>query len=405
MVRIVFASQYFWPEILSPQHIYENARGLVSRGHEVAILTAFPNRPAGIIEEPYKGKLFLTESKNGLRFVRTYVYAAPTKRILRRLLGEMSFALSSLLGGFSVNGCDAVISISPPFTNALSSCIISRVKRVPFIFWLNDLHPETAIQLGVLRNKLLIRLATALELFLYQKAERVVVATRGIGENIIARGVPREKVEFIPTGVDTTLFDPSKVKASIRDELGLGERFLVLYAGTIGFLQDISTIVEAARILSDHDQVAFLLVGEGPEKERMVELTKKYSLNNVLFVGTQPRERLPSFIGAADLVVASLKKWKLFESALPTKLFEAMAMEVPVVCAIAGEAAKMMEESGAGVCVEPGNPDEMARAILGLSNDRNALSRKGRRARQYVEKHYSRSETVEQIERMLTGLR
>lgn len=404
-MRVVIASQYFWPEILSPQHIYENARGLAGRGHEVAILTAFPNRPAGIIEEPYKGKLFLTESKNGLRFVRTYIYAAPTKRILRRLLGEISFALSSLIGGVSINGCDAVISISPPFTNALSSCIISRVKRVPFIFWLNDLHPETAIQLGVLRSKLLIRLATSLELFLYRKADKVVVATRGIGENIIARGVPPEKVEFIPTGVDTSLFDPSKVKTSIRDELGLGDKFLVLYAGTIGFLQDISTIVEAARILSDNDQVVFLLVGEGPEKERMLELTKKYSLSNVLFVGTQPRQRLPSFIAGADVVVASLKRWRLFESALPTKLFEAMAMEVPIVCAISGEAKEMMEESGAGVCVEPGNPAEMARAISGLFNDRNALSRRGTRAREYVEKHYSRSDTVEQIERMLSSLR
>ncbi|MFQ5905670.1 MAG: glycosyltransferase family 4 protein [bacterium] len=403
-MRIVFASQYFWPEVLSPQHIYENARGLAGRGHEVTILTAFPNRPSGVIPERYKGKFFLTERNNGLRFVRTYVYAAPTKRLFRRLLGEVSFALSSLLGGFAIGRCDAIISISPPFTNALSSCILSRMKRAPFIFWLNDLHPETAIQLGVLRNRFLIRMLTFLELFLYRKAEKVVVATKGIGENIIGRGVPRAKVEFIPTGVDTSLFDPSKRRDSIRNELKLEDRFLVLYAGTIGFLQDIVTIIEAARILRDNDQIVFLLVGGGPEKERMAQLSKDYSLENVLFVEIQPRHRLPSFIAAADVVVASLKKWKLFRGALPTKLFEAMAMGVPVICAISGEAEEMIEESGAGVCVEPQNPEEMAKAILRLFGEASTNRSKGEKARDYVEKHYSRSKTVAQVEQMLAGL-
>lgn len=403
-MRIVFVSQYFWPEMLSPQHIYENARGLVRRGHEVTILTAFPNRPSGVILEQYRGKFFLTERKNGLRFVRTYIYAAPTKRIFRRLLGEISFVLSCLLGSFAIDNCDAVVSISPPFPTALSSFILSRMKRAPFIFWLNDLHPETAIQLGVLKNRLLIKMLTSLELFLYKKAKKVVVATKGIGENIIGRGVPRAKVEFIPTGVDTALFDPTESRDSIRNELGLEDKFLVLYAGTIGFLQDIATIIETARILRNNDRIIFLLVGDGPQRERMVQLSKSYSLENVLFVDTQPRSRLPSYIAAADVVLASLKKWKLFEGALPTKLFEAMAMGVPVVCAISGEAKEMIRKSDAGICVEPENPEEMSEAILELFNDPSARRRKGERARKYVANHYSRSKTICQIEQMLTGL-
>lgn len=404
IMKIVFVSQYFWPENLSPQHIYENACGLASRGHEVTILTAFPNRPSGIVHEPYRGKFFLTEKRNGLKFVRTYIYAAPTKHFVRRLVGEISFALSSLLGTFAIDNCDAMINISAPFTNALFSLVLSRMKRAPFIFWLNDLHLDAAIQLGALKNGLLIKTMTSLESFLFKKAEKVVVATRGIGEIIIGRGVPRAKVEFIPTGVDTTLFDPSKSRDNVRNELGLRDKFLVLYAGTIGFLQDITTIIEAARILRNNDRIMFLIVGDGPEKERMVQLSESYSLRNVIFVEAQPRHRLPSFIAAADVAVAPLKKWKLFEGALPTKLFETMAVGVPIVCAISGEAKDMIEESDAGICVEPENPDEMAKAIMTLFNDPSERRMRGRKAREHVEKHYSRSKTVSQIEQMLKSL-
>jgi len=401
-MNVLFLTHYFPPEIGAPQtRLFELGRRLVGRGHRVTVLTGFPNYPTGVIPETYRGRLFQREDMAGMRVVRAWIYATPNRGFFRRLLNHLSLTFSSIPASLGVKSVDVVVIESPPLFLGIAGYIISRLKRAPYVFNVADLWPETAVALGALNNPLLVRMAEKLEWFLYRRAARVATVTRGIRHILMERGLTEDRVVLLTNGVDTDYFHPEIDPTPAIQQLGLDERTTVAYAGTHGMAQGLETLIEAARLLKDEAGIRFVMVGEGAEKSTLVARTNRYDLKNLDFFPNQPQSFMPHLWAAVGIAVVSLRKLEIFHSALPSKLFEIMAMERPVVLAAEGEARELVLEAEAGIVVEPENPTELAEAILYLAGDAEARQRYGRNGRRYVQAHFSREHLTDVLETVL----
>jgi colanic acid biosynthesis glycosyl transferase WcaI len=410
IMRILYLSQYFPPEVGATQtRAYEMARGLVQAGHNVTMVVEMPNHPSGVIPPAYKGKRYERTNLDGIDVIRVWVKASPVKTFRTRLAFYLSYMVSATLAGFFLarGRYDLIYATSPPLFVGAAALALSALRRTPLVFEVRDLWPESAVILGELKNPRAIALAERLERACYRRARRIVVVTQGIQRRLFERGLPADKLTFIPNGANTDLFQPqTEAGAALREELGLGDAFVVLYAGIIGLAQGFETVLEAARSLQgagDLD-VRFVLVGEGPVKEEMMALAQDYGLINTLFHSEISRERVPAFLSAADVALVPLRKLDLFKGALPSKMFDAWAAGCPTLVSIEGEAQQVLEEAGAGRFVEPENPQALVRAIRVLATDRAACREMGIRGRAFVEIHYSRQAQARQLERVLRTL-
>jgi colanic acid biosynthesis glycosyl transferase WcaI len=406
MKHILFVTPYYPPEIAPPAiRISETAQQLVKRGYQVTILTTFPNFPSGIVPAEYRGHIIRREVLNGVRIVRVWSYITPNKGFLRRILGQLSFGcIAPLLGWKDVGHPDVIIVESPPLFDAIAARILARGKLCPFIFTVADLWPESAIQLGVLRNRIFIRLSKWLEWSTYQKAGLVWAITGGIHDSLIKRGLSTDRVFQLTNGVDIRNFRPIS-QTLARTESGWDNRFTVLYAGTHGLAQGLFTVLEAASKVQDHLDIHFVFVGEGAVKADLIAQARKWNLKNVSFLDPQPHERMPLLIAAADACVVPLRKVPLFEGALPSKMHEIMACARPILLGIDGEARQLVEqEAGAAMYVEPENPDALVSAIQYLYKHPEVVDILGRRGRTFVEAHFDREKLVEALEVQLDTL-
>ena len=400
MRQILFVTPYYPPEKTPPAiRISEMAQQLVARGHKVTVLTTFPNFPSGIIPSEYQGRTIQCEVCNGVRIVRVWSYITPNKGFFRRILGQLSFGwIAPLLGWKRVGRPDIIIVESPPLFDAFAARLLAWGKRCPYIFTVADLWPESAVQLAMLRNPVLIRLACWLEWSTYRRAGRVWAITQGIRDILIQRGLAPEHVFLLTNGVDTSKFRPLPL-ARARAELGWENRFTVLYAGTHGVSQGLHTVLEAARIMQDDTDVRFVFVGDGAEKAGLVSQAQKWRLENVSFLGLQPHDRMPLLLAAANACVVPLRKVPLFEGALPSKLYEIMACARPILLGIDGEARRLAEqEAGAAIYVEPENPEDLVSAILYLRKHDEVAEILGRRGRTFVEARFDREKLTEALE-------
>jgi glycosyltransferase involved in cell wall biosynthesis len=392
-VRIAFVSHYFHPEVGAAQtRILETARLLRARGHRVTVLTGMPNYPDGIIPAPYRRRVRMIESLEGVRVVRTAVYPAPNRGFGRRLLNHASFAVTSILGACAVGKVDVVVAETPPLFSAVASVPIARMLGARLLLNVADLWPESAVQLGMLKNRRAIQLAEALERFAYDHADTVTVPTPGMRTILFGRGYGVNKVKLLPNAVDVDRF-------AVVPPPG-GERRRALYCGTVGLAQGVGTLLEAARLLEEQDSsVELEIVGDGAERDALEAWTQRAGLTRVRFVGRVSREEVPRRVAAADITVMTLRDVPLFEDALPTKLLEYMAAGRPVVASATGQAARMVEEVGAGIPCPPEDPTALAAAINRLAEDKELAWAMGRRGRQHVEERLSRRTMVEQLER------
>jgi len=387
MSHILFISPYYPPEsCAAPACVGETATRLVKQGHQVTVLTTFPNYPTGIFPQEYRGHLLQQEMRDGVRVVRVWSWVSPNKRFLHRIKWYLSFAfLAPLIGGEKVGRPDIIIVQSPPLFDAIAVRILAWWKRCPFIFMVSDLWPEQAIQLGVLRNRLLIRLSEWLEWSTYRRAALVWVVTQWIRDQLIQRGLASERVLLLTNGVDTTTFHPLP-QAQARAELGWDDRFTVLYVGTHGVTHGLMTIIDAAEHIGDHDDIHFVLVGEGSDKDEMVAQAQRLGLTNITFMDVVPHSLVPMLLAAGDVCLAHVRKASITEGILPIKMFEAMACARPIVLAVDGEARRIAEqEAGAAIFVEPENATALADAILRLHEHPDLASSLGSRGRAYVE--------------------
>jgi glycosyltransferase involved in cell wall biosynthesis len=389
MTHILFISRYYPPEqAAAAVCVHEFARHLVASGHQVTVLTTVPNYPTGIVPSHYRRKQVYEEWLDGIRVVRVWSYTCANTGFGRRILSQLSFALlAPALGGHAARRADIIIAGSPPLFNAIAARFLAWRWHLPYIFWVADLWPESAVQLGVLRNRLLIRLAEWLEWSTYRHSRLVWTVTRGMYETLLFRGLSTQKMLFLPNGVNTTTFCPMPQQEA-RLALGWDRRFTVLYAGTHGLSHGLTTLLKAASLLRKRSDIRFVLVGDGAEKARLMALARQHSLTNVTFLDPVPHKDVPQLLSAADVCLAHTRKLSLFEGMLPIKMYEAMACARPLILALNGEARYLVEQAEAALVVEPENASALASAILRLYTDRDEAALLGQHGRAYVQAHF-----------------
>lgn len=389
-LRIVLLTHYFPPEVGAPQaRLFELAKRAASAGHRVTVVTGFPNYPTGVIPAEYRGRFRMEEVLDGIRVIRTWVYATPNRGFVRRILNHISFVLSSLTVMRTVGRTDVIFVESPPLFTGLAALVYTRVKRAPYVFNVSDIWPQSAVELGALRNRLAVRLAEMLELHIYRRAARVTVVTPGMLESLAARGVPRDKLFLLTNGVDTGVFHPAPPNTELARTLGLDERKIFLYAGTLGMAQGLNTVLEAAK-QTKNPEVLYLLAGEGAEKEALMKRVQIEGVANVRFLPSQSKAVMPDLINLAYASIIPLKRLGLFKSALPSKMFESMATAKPIVGSLWGEAAELIERSRCGLVVPPEDAAALRDAVDKLAADPSLARELGENGRQYVAAHFER---------------
>src|SRR5438270_1330963 len=407
-MRILFLTPYFAPETGAAQNrVSDLARRLVELGNSVTVLTAMPNYPQGKILRHFRGRVVHEATEEGVRVLRTWIYATKSKRFPLRMLNYISFSMMAvMLGLWKVGRHDFVIVESPPLFLGLSGLLISRSKHAGFVMNISDLWPESVVALGILQEGFLLRLATRLEEYLYRKSVFVTGQTEGIVESINER-FPKKLVALQPNGIcrECLLEEGQRGEARrrIRQEFAFDGQFVAGYAGLHGLAQGLETVLGAAELLRDVHPIRFAFFGDGPDKERLMYLAEERGLPNVHFYASQSGARMPEILAALDTAIIPLRKHVLFRGALPSKLFESMGAGLPTVVSIQGEAQALVESAQAGLCIEPENPRAMAEAILKLYRDshlRNVLGENGRR---YVIQHFDRAEIAERLNRLLTA--
>jgi colanic acid biosynthesis glycosyl transferase WcaI len=384
--KILILTRYYPPEIgAAGVCVSEIAKRLVRNGHAVTVLTTVPNYPTGAIPPEYRGKLLQREVIEGVEVVRVWCYIAPNQGFLRRILAQLSFGVTApLLGWRAVGQPDLVITGSPPLFNAIAGRILAAVKRCPHIFWIADLWPESAIQLGVLRNRFLIYLAERLEWSTYRHAQLVWVVSPSLFEILSSRGVDPQKLFLLPNGVDCEAFAPMP-KAQARQALGWDERFTVIYAGGHGKYHGLFTLLDAAERLLGQADIHFVLVGDGAEKASLIAQAKQRGLTNITFLDALPHAKMPLLLNAADASLVHVRDIPLFRGMLPIKMYEGMACGRPMILAIDGTAQQWaQEEAAAAIHVKPEQPAELAGAIIQLRNQPALAFSMGLNGRRYV---------------------
>lgn len=400
MTHILFITRYYPPERAAPAvRISETARYLVRQGYQLTVLTTVPNHPTGIVPPEYRDRLIQHEDHDGIHVVRVWSYASPNKGFLRRILSHLSFGfLAPFLGWRDIGRPDVIIVQSPPLFTAIGGRILAWLKRCPFIFTVSDLWPESAVQLGVLRNRLFIRLAEWLEWSTYQRAGLVWAVTEGIRNVLIDRGLPPEKVFLLTNGVDTNKFRPLP-QAQARAKFGWNGQFTVLFAGTHGIATGLNIILDAAEQMRDCTDIGFVLVGDGAAKAELIAQAQRCNLTNVTFLDPVPHDSMPQLLSAADVCVVHTRKLPLFEGALPSKIYEVMACARPMLLGVAGEARRLVEqEAGAAIYVEPENANELVSAVLYLYEHPEVAETLGKRGRAFVEARFDRAQLTTALE-------
>jgi colanic acid biosynthesis glycosyl transferase WcaI len=406
VAHILFITPYYPPEIgAAAVRVSETALGLLRRGHRVTVLTTVPNYPTGVVPPEYHGCMIRQEDLDGVRVVRVWSYISPNKSFLHRLLAQFSFGcLAALLGWQAVGRPDVIIVESHPLFNAISGRLLARHKHCPFIFMVSDLWPESAVQLGVLRNPVLIRLARWLEWSTYKRASLVWALSEGIREEIIQGGLPSENVFLLTNGADINRFRPLP-KANARVELGWDDRFTVLYAGTFGLSHGLTNVLDAAERLRDRTDIHFIFVGDGSEKADLIAQAQRRNLRNVTFLGLQRHEQMPLVLAGADVCLVPMRKLPLFEGRLPLKMFEVMACARPILLGVEGEARRLTEQkAGAAIYVEPENTEALLSGILYLQEHPKEAELLGQRGRAYVEARFNRDQLTAELDVRIAAL-
>lgn len=410
-MRILYVSQYFPPEMGAPAaRVSELSRHWIHAGHEVTVLTGFPNHPEGVIWPEYRSRfrrLISKEMVDGMKVVRTWLLPFPNRKSYERILNYSSFCVSAGLTGSLVDRPDLVIATSPQLLVGLSGWWVAKLKRVPFVLEVRDLWPESLVAVGIGGpNSLLSRVLGRIAGFLYRQANHIVVVTPAFREHLIKNWrVPEEKISIVQNGVETELFSPGDGSPLLRD-LNVEEEFIASYIGTLGLAHGLQTVVEAAETLQRIEpNVLFLLVGEGADRERVQALAKSKKLRNIRFVPQQPREKIPVYIAASDVCLVLLKKSDVFETVIPTKMLEFMSCGRPVILGVNGQAREILEQCRGGLYVEPENTAALCEAIQNLKRQDALRKSMGLNGREYIVQNLSRQRTatvyIEVLDRLL----
>ncbi len=403
-MRILLLTQYFPPEIGAPQRrLSDLVARLGKMGHEISVLTAMPNYPHGVVQDAYKGRIFMRDDWNGVPVARSWIFTTPDAGIAAKLGNYFSFTLSALIAGLlDSTPVDVVITESPPLFLGVTGMLVARRKGAAFVFNVADPWPKAAIERGIIKHPKLIAAATGLEEWIYKQAALVLTQSESMFDDIASRA-GKPNVFHFPNGVDLNLFGPHKADPGNLTELGLGGKFVVGYAGLHGPGQGLDVIVNAAPRLKDLPDVCFALFGDGPEKQRLQQAAAH--LPNVKFFPSRPPHTIPSLTAAWSAGAVTLRDGESFEMCVPSKLFEVMGSGVPVVLAADGESARIVRDNGCGLAVRAGDDAGLADSIRKLHADAALRRELGGRGRTAVEEKYDRQRIATRVAEALEKAR
>jgi glycosyltransferase involved in cell wall biosynthesis len=401
-MKILLICAFFPPEVGSAAHLYyELGQALKARGHEITVLTGLPRYHVIEKSKHYRKRPVISETYHGLRVFRVFNLDIPWNVPLLRGLDQFLSAFCFGVAGCFLSPFDIALVYSPPLPLAVATYFMGRLRGKPVVLNVQDIFPQSAIDLGVLKNPWLIRFFKGMEAFAYRHFRLTVAHSEGNRRYIISRGGPPPRVTAIPNWVDTEAIQPGLKINGLRTALGLEGHFIVSFAGIMGYSQDLGPIVKAAALLKDHPHIAFLLVGEGVEKPGLMKMVQESNLSNVHFLPMQPKTEYPKVLAASDLCLVTLRK-EVQTPVVPSKILSIMAAGRPVLASLPleGDAPRLIAAARCGVCLPPENPEKLAEAILKFSQDPGLGEAMGAKGRQYAVQHLSLDACVVQLEKL-----
>lgn len=409
-MNILFLSHYFPPEVNAPaSRAYEHCKEWVKLGHKVTVITSAPNHPKGKVYAGYKNKLYQKEMVDGIEVIRIWTYLSANEGFGKRALNYFSYFMSVvLLSIFMLSRKDIVLSTSPQFFNGLAGYPVSKILKAVWVLEIRDLWPESILAVGAMKNKKVISILYAIEKFMYKKADYIIPVTDAFNTYISKIIYPYRKTCVINNAVNNDFFNPKSVDIEALKEFkqyyALENKFVISYVGTHGMAHGLKTLLNAAKVLRNRKDIIFLLVGDGAEKNELKKVKEELSLDNVLMLPQLPKDKMPMVLGASDISIVHLKRDKAFEKVIPSKLFESMAMGKPVILGVKGEAAKIINQSRSGVCIEPENHLQMANVILALKRDVAGYRKMSNAGISYVRCNYDRRKLAQDYLNVLSKL-
>ena len=372
-MHILFLTDNFPPEVNAPaSRTFEHCREWVRSGQQVTVITCAPNFPKGRIYDGYRNRLWQIEEMDGIRVIRVWSYMTANEGFAKRILDYQSFMASATIAALFILRVDLVIGTSPQFFTVCAAWAVGALKRIPFVFELRDIWPESIKAVGAMQDSTMIRLLERIEMFLYRHADRIVTVTRAFRENLIRRGVDGGKIATVTNGVDMVSFRPKPKDEALLKELCLEGKFVCGYVGTHGLAHHLETILDAAeRLAADGlgGRFHFILLGDGARKQALQAEAQRRGLANVTFVDTVPKADVARYWSVLDVSIIHLRKTELFTTVIPSKLFECMGMALPVLHGVAGESAEIVRSDDVGVVFEPENSQQLVAEIQSLESD------------------------------------
>lgn len=360
-------------------------------GHEVTVLTSFPHYNCDEVWPEYRGRLFQRDRVGQVNVIRSYIFVPRKRSGFERILNYLSFNISTTLAGLFSGKQDVIFVMSPPLTIGLTAFVLGLIKRIPYSYNLQDIWPEVAVKLGMLRGRRLISFFEWMEKFIYRHSRKIFAISEEFKTNLLNKGVPAGKIEVIPNFTDTDLIKPMEKANDFSRSHGLTDKFTVLYAGNVGLSQGLEVILDAAEQLKERKEIVFLIVGEGSCRDELIAQTERRGLRNVKLLPFQPESDVPQVYATCDVALIPLRHG-ITENSVPCKTYSIMAAGRPYIAGVdvGSTVWKLTEQVGCGMCIKPEDGTALAEAVLKLQSDSNARQLMGRNGRGYVERHFAR---------------
>lgn len=403
-MRVVFFSHYFSPEGNAPaSRTYEHCKRWAEAGHQITVITCAPNVPDGVVYEGYQNRIWpQRETIDGVDVIRVWTYLAANSGNTKRILNYVSYMVSAVLCFlFFCRRPNLIIATSPQFFCGWAGTIASWLKWCPFILEIRDIWPESIVTVGALeKTSLLVRVLEVLEKWMYRSANHIVTVGNGYRDNILSKVDVADRISVVTNGVDLDVFSPQEPSETFRKEHGLEDRFVCSYVGTIGMAHGLGVVVRAAKMLKSlgREDFVFCLVGDGAHRERLETDVLESNLGEMIrFTGRLPKAEMPMVLASSDCLLIHLKKTDLFATVIPSKIFEAMAMERPLIMGVQGESADIVKDSGAGIGMESDNEQQLVDAVLKLKDDDDLRDRLCVNGRKFVGQHFTRDSLAKKM--------